>query len=230
MKRISTITLAGLVGAVIVAAGTSAAVSGPERYDPDPNASHVIVEGTSSMHDWEMEGHIIEGSLIFQAADLSSLWASGGTVPRPLTPTVHVEIPVTSLKSGKRGMDKKMYEVLKAQTHPVITYRLESVELKTQQISQEGGAEESRTIETTGILAVAGTERTVEIPMQVRRLSNDRLEITGEISLRMTDFGIDPPTAMLGMLRTGDAVTVRWRWALTLHPRESSSDKDQGAS
>ena len=51
--------------------------------------------------------------------------------------------------------------------------------------------------------------------MQVRRLSTDRLEISGDTSLRMTEFGIDPPTAMLGMLHTGDIVHVRWTWIVT---------------
>jgi hypothetical protein len=34
------------------------------------------------------------------------------------------------------------------------------------------------------------------------------IRTTGRLALKMTDFGVDPPTALLGTLRTGDEVTV----------------------
>jgi len=71
-----------------------------------------------------------------------------------------------------------------------------------------------RIIETSGILSVGGSERVLDIPMRVNRPSEDRLAVTGETELKMTDFGVKPPTAMFGMLKTGDMVTVRWTWTL----------------
>ena len=138
-----------------------------------------------------------------------------GSSSQALSPTVRVEIPVTSLVSGKRGMDEKMHEALKSKTYPLITYRLQSAKIITRQAAQADDA--VLAIETTGVLTVAGAERAVDLPMHVRRLSEDRLEVSGEASLRMTEFGIVPPSAMLGLLQTGDTVTVRWTWALVPH-------------
>ena len=200
----------------MIVALAAAEAMGAERYDSDPASNHLTVEGTSTVHHWAVRGHMIQGYVIFHEGEPSGLWATSDSVPRRLTPAVHVEIPVASLKSGTRGMDKKMSVALKAQSHPMITYQLESAEVTSRQTAQENSSQGPLTIETQGTLTVAGMERPVRIPMQIRRLSKDRLEVSGKTSLRMTDFGIDPPTAMLGVLRTDDTVQVHWTWVLVL--------------
>lgn len=42
----------------------------------------------------------------------------------------------------------------------------------------------------------------------VAEREQDRLRVKGSVALLMTDFGIAPPTAMLGMLTTDPKVTV----------------------
>ncbi len=41
------------------------------------------------------------------------------------------------------------------------------------------------------------------------------LSIATKTPLKMTDYGMTPPTAMFGMIRSGDAVTVEVTWKLT---------------
>ena len=198
--------------AVFIAARAAAQTSGFERYESDTAASRVTVQGTSTVHHWMVEGRVIQGSLILSESDRVLLWTNTDSASVALTPTVHVEIPVASLKSGKRGMDETMQTALKAQAHPTIAYHLEAA--KPQTVPPEDGPGGTVTIETRGVLMVAGAERTVDVPMRVKRLSHDALEVSGETALRMTDFGVDPPAAMLGMLRTGDTVHVHWTWVL----------------
>jgi polyisoprenoid-binding protein YceI len=204
----------GLLLAAIITAGGWAQSSAVERYDADLAASRLTVEGTSTLHHWTVAGNSIGGSLIVSEQDLVSLWEHSGLSTQPLTPTVRVEIPVTSLTSGKRQMDDKMHEALKAKTHPTITYRLESARIPPRQTAQTEDTGEHLAIDTTGALTVAGVARTLDIPMRVRRLSENRLEVSGDTPLRMTEFGIEPPKAMLGTIRTGDTVRVHWTWVL----------------
>ena len=220
MRHIPLITAAGLLFAAIIAAGVSAETSETARYDSDIASSRVTMEGTSTIHDWTVEGRVIQGELIVHELEPSSLWTNNDAASQALTPTprVHIEIPVGSLKSDKSGLNKKMYEALKAQAHPMITYRLETAAIKTGRTADEDDSGVVLTVDTRGVLTVAGVDRTVEIPMQVKRLPDDRLEVSGETSLRMTDFGIDPPRAMLGMLRTGDTVHVHWTWVVVRRP------------
>ena len=207
MKRAFMTTAALLIVAVVA---TPARAAPSQRYEPETTSSHLAVEGTSTMHDWEAAGNVIGGYLILSESDLTSLWRKSASLPQKINPTVHVEIPIGSLKSGKSGLDKKMYETLKAQTHPVITYQMKTAELKPDPNTSKTDTEGKITIETKGILTVAGEEGTVAIPMQIRRLPNSHLEVRGETTLYMTDFGLTPPKLMGGLLRTGNEVHVKW--------------------
>ncbi len=214
MRRAQLIRAAGGLVAAILTAAAPPESCGAERYDADLASSRVTIGGTSTLHDWHAEGHHVGGYVLVQEGELASLWTDSGPSLQKLAPTVSVEIPVTSLTSGKRGMDDKMHEALKAGAHPLITYRLESAKLTGRQAAQAESEDGSLMIDTTGVLTVAGVEQTMDIPMRIRRLPDHRLEISGDTSLRMTEFGIDPPKAMLGTIRTGDAVRVRWTWVL----------------
>ncbi len=217
------LTTAALLAMAVAITPARAAPS--QRYEPEAASSHLAVQGTSTMHDWEAVGDVIRGHLILSETDLASLWARGISSLEKIAPTVRVEIPVESLESGKSGLDKKMHETLKARTHPVIAYRLEAAELKPGRNASETDTEEQLAVDTKGVLTVAGESRAVEIPMQIRRLPNSRLEISGQTTLRMTDFGIDPPKLMMGLLRTGDEVRVRWKCVLI--PTANASPNEQ---
>jgi polyisoprenoid-binding protein YceI len=58
-----------------------------------------------------------------------------------------------------------------------------------------------------GVLQVAGVEREIALDLAIER-GDATLSVRGEVQLLMTDFGIKPPKAMLGMLRTDPKVTV----------------------
>jgi hypothetical protein len=42
------------------------------------------------------------------------------------------------------------------------------------------------------------------------------LTVTGKVDLLMTDYGITPPKAMLGMLKTDPKVTITFETVLTV--------------
>jgi polyisoprenoid-binding protein YceI len=183
------------------------------------------VEGTSTLHEWTVEGEIIQGEVIFHEIEPASLWTNSNAGSQTFAVTVHVEIPAESLKSDKSGLDKKMYQALRAKTHPLISYRLEAAEVLAGLTINHEDAKKSLVVHTRGILTAAGVERQLDFPMQIKQLSDDRLEVSGETSLKMTDFGIDPPTAMLGLLHTGNTVRVRWSWVLARSPVQDYDDQ-----
>jgi len=66
-----------------------------------------------------------------------------------------------------------------------------------------------------GGLAVRGVERPVTFLARVR-LRDDRIWVRGESRIRLTDFGIKPPSRLF--FRVGDDVTIGFD--LTLEPSE----------
>ena len=108
-----------------------------------------------------------------------------------------IAIPAATLSSPKEGLDKNMHKALKVTVHPDITFRLSRLE----------GADASGAIRGVGVLKIAGVEREVALALKTLR-TEANFTVTGEVQLLMTDFGITPPKAMMGMLKTDPKVTV----------------------
>ena len=107
-----------------------------------------------------------------------------------------IAIPAATLSSPKDGLDKNMHKALKVQEHPDITFRLVRVEPGI------AGA-----LKAIGMLKIAGVECEVAITLKTLR-KDSTLTIKGDVPILMTDYGIKPPTAMMGMLKTDPKVTV----------------------
>jgi polyisoprenoid-binding protein YceI len=112
-------------------------------------------------------------------------------------------VPVRSIKCGSGKMDDNLYKALKADDAPQISYILGSFDVQP-------GADDSYTLKTVGSLTIAGTQKTVNMDVTTKRLADGSLRAEGELPLLMTDFGVKPPTALLGTLRTSNEVKVKF--------------------
>lgn len=178
--------------------------------------TRIEVQGSSSLHDWHVTTTHVDGSLNLRAVAFAEPWA-----PTPAAAAdddrraVHISLSVDSLRSAKSGLNKKMYEALQRETHPVITFEL----VQAQAQDSDGELVESLAapcvLAGIGRVTVAGQTAAYEMAIPVRPGTNGTLVMAGTQQLKMTDFGIDPPTAMMGILKTGDSVTVAYEWTVT---------------
>ena len=187
MKRILITALA----LAVFLAGVAAA----DRFTP-ARGSLIRIEGTSTLHDWKMEGTTIDGRI---TAPSLSLWKNDAS-------DVSVAIPVKSIKSEHAKMDKLMAEALKADTNPAIRYQLTSAALVQLNPTIQ--------LDTRGKLTIAGVTRDIAMQVNGTLEADGGYVLTGQIPIRMSDYGIKPPTAMMGTIRTGNDVKVTFRWAV----------------
>ncbi len=159
----------------------------------------MTIKGTSNVHDWESSVEKVTGTAKVTFDDNGALHIEACTV----------NIPVTSIKSTKGSiMDKKTWKALKSDEYANIKYQLTDF---GNLVKSSNGF----TTNTTGKLTIAGKTKTVNISVKGRELDNGSIEITGSKALKMTDYGIDPPTALLGAMTTGDDVTIEFRVILS---------------
>lgn len=149
---------------------------------PFTAASRMWVDGTSTIHDWTIETQRVDGRIHAKGAVIDS---------------VSMTIGVRSLKSGKSGMDDKVYEALQATRHANIHVRAGRVDLTTG----------SGTVQAT--VTIAGTTKTLPVTV-TRTVNGTTASYTGRIAFNMTDFKVSPPAAMLGAIKAGDAITLRF--------------------
>jgi polyisoprenoid-binding protein YceI len=175
------------------------------KYTGKPG-SEVKIDGTSNIHDWTVKGQIISGSMEVSPAFDKDL----KTLAPP--PKVDVTIPVRSLKSGNKKMDEVMQEHMNIKDHPSIKYSLTGMTLKSEPKTPNGPAE----FTSTGDLTISGTKKSIEMPVTIERVDGGNLKVKGNITLKMTDFGIKPPAPALamGLIKTGDEVKLAIEWVL----------------
>jgi hypothetical protein len=201
-----------------VAAGVPWAAPGPVvRYAALSRAgltNLVRIEGTSSVHEWQVEGHLIGGSAEFAQGFPARLSAAAAG---PVEAKVSAFIPVRSLKSVEKdgrlysdAMDEIMYGKLLESANKRITYSLTSLTPKAP--PAEGTA--SLVYEATGSLCVAGVTNIITMPVTVSPDPGGALQFAGSVKVNMTDFKIDPPSPSLGgvSIKTGDEVTLKFVW------------------
>lgn len=191
MRRIlAAIALFSLIAGVVLA----------DRYTAS-KGSWVRIEGTSSLHDWTVESTSINGDLT--TAPFSQ-WVNGQA--RRIDSAATVSIPVISIKSEHKKMDKLMAEALKSSTNPTIRYELSKAVL-----ANPGS---KFVLNTGGKLTIAGVTRDVDMQVTGVRDTTGAWVFTGQLPIRMSDYGIKPPTAMMGTIKTGNDVRITFRWAI----------------
>lgn len=163
----------------------------------------MTIQGTSSMHDWESDVTEVNGAGLLEAAN--------GTIAG--ISELSLEIPVKSIKSGKGStMDNKTYEAFKSEEHPTITYKL--TEVKSIMKESDGYL-----LKTVGDLTMAGSTRSIEMDVHAKSLGSGDWQFEGAKALKMTDFNMEPPKALMGTLKTGDEVTINF--SINMKPSRS---------
>lgn len=171
--------------------GLSAAVG--QTLKVDNKASNLTIAGTSTLHDWIIDARQLQGT-----AQVSE------TGDKLKIESLQLQVPVKSLDSGKGAMDKNTYEALEADKHPQIQFQLTDV----LEVTEEADCYQ---VKARGKLSIAGTSKTVS--MQVKATVKDGVQFSGSLPLKMTDFNIDPPTAVFGTIKTGDEITINFNVA-----------------
>jgi polyisoprenoid-binding protein YceI len=189
LARTSQLIILFVFGATVLLAQTAKGLL------PYENRAHqMVIEGTSNLHDWQTK--VFRLNLKAQFAVENNLVNTVGTVV--------LTADARSIKSDKGSiMDGKTHDALKTEKHPNITFRLK-------QIQSLEMANKVTEIKTTGDLSIAGVTRPVNMTVYTKLLPNNEIEVWGSYKLKMSVFGIAAPTAMMGSIKTGDEVIVRF--------------------
>lgn len=161
--------------------------------------SKLWVEGGSNLHDWSCKASSVDAAIEVDDAFFKTKTVSATSLKK-----VQVKVPVRNLKCGNGKMDNNLYKALKADDAPEISYSLATFDVVP------GATTDSFTVKAVGALTIAGSEKTLTIDVTAARLPDGSIRAEGALPLLMTDFGVKPPTALLGTLRTDNKITVKF--------------------
>jgi polyisoprenoid-binding protein YceI len=176
--------LRGILVALVVLIATNV-VSAQDKFSV-ADESKIVVQGTSTIHDWETKVTEFSGGGVFAI--------NSQTIE--LVNNFQLSIPVKSLESGKKGMDNKIYEALKADKAPHIQFQFRDA-----QFTSPGK------VTVKGKMTIAGKSKDVQLVSDYR-VDNGNIIVKGTHSMKMTEFDIAPPTAMMGTVKAGDQIQI----------------------
>ena len=150
---------------------------------------NLLVSGTSTLHDWDMKE--AKG-----ACDATFTFNAAGQI-NGLT-SLSVTIPAEGLKSEHTGMDKNAYKALKTDKNPNIYFKLTSAT-----VSPDG------TIKCVGKLTIAGTTLETDLVTTSKMNADKSITVSGKKNISMKDFKMEPPTFMMGTIKTGNDIVLK---------------------
>jgi hypothetical protein len=163
------------------------------------NGLNLVVSGTSTLHDWDMKSS--QGSF-----DASFTFNATGAVTG--ITGLSFTTPASALKSGKDAMDKNAYKALKTDKNPNISFTASSATVTSVNATDF-------TVKAVGKLTIAGAPLDAEIVATGKLNADKTITVTGAKNISMKDFGMTPPSFMMGTIKTGNDVTLKFDLKLT---------------
>jgi polyisoprenoid-binding protein YceI len=114
-----------------------------------------------------------------------------------------ITVLVANFDCGHKPMTKDLRETLKGDEFPKITFRLVSASLASGQLTGDGA-----TAKAVGFLTIGGETREVDITSTVIPQDDNQFRVFGSRRLLLTDFGIEPPTKLLGLIKVRNEIDV----------------------
>jgi hypothetical protein len=164
----------------------------------------VTIHGTLSIRNWvetvgEVTGEMKAGPHAGGGTDLSS---------------IRITMVVRSIRSDMgKTMDNNTYKALKAEADPEITFRLGAPVT----VTAAGGKRQP--IALAGQLTLAGVTRPTTLWINELNIGADSMRFVGEQTIKMTDFGVKPPSALFGTLKVGPVLTINFITVFTIEPK-----------
>ena len=152
------------------------------------------VSGNSTIRGWTCE---VSGT--------AAVTAGGGEAATGFSSGVQgvtLTVPVAEFTCPNEEMTEHLMDAMRPDEFGEITFQMDSYE-----VTSNGAT-------ATGSLTILETTETVAVPMTLTE-SGGGAAIEGEVRLDMTDYGVEPPTVMLGMLRVRPQITIEFTGTVT---------------
>ena len=174
--------------------GTTTFPIAPKPIDLQPE-SRLWFSGTSTVRSFECSATEIDAKV-----DALPDAANGVLNGDKSVTAVELRVPTNRLDCKNGTMNEHMLKALKAKENPSIVFKLDTYEL----------AKVSDAVRVTlnGTLTMGGVDRSITMMANATPGPLGALRVTGTHELKMKDWGLKPPTLMLGTMKVDERITV----------------------
>lgn len=182
-----------LIAAIICLAATQLVMAQTTYKLATGQDVYIKVLGTSNVHDWIMMSTVMESKGEFTG--------NGETITA--VRAFSFQLAVKSLKSEHASMDSRMYKSVNESKYPNISYKLTSATVTP-------GQKGKYLIASKGELTIAGTTQPISMEVTASPNFDNSITIKGFKKIQLTDYGIKPPSFMLGTMKVYNDLTIEF--------------------
>jgi polyisoprenoid-binding protein YceI len=167
--------------------------NGQQPYKLDISKSSLKITGTSTVHDWTMIAGQYDCTVDVQLNENKDLKISN----------LQFLCKTASITSEHSLMNDKTHEALKAKQFNEITFGTSN----DQSVVVNGGTIKGL---LRGNLQIAGQNIPSNLPFNGVIDTDGHVRVKGDVKIKMSTYKIKPPTAMMGTIKTGDEVNIKY--------------------
>ena len=157
--------------------------------------SRLWISGTSTVRSFECSASTFDANVESVPGAATAVLAGEKAVS-----AVEIRVNTERLDCKNGTMNEHMLKALKAKTNPTIVFKLASYDLAKQ-------AEAVR-VTLNGTLSMGGVEKPISLTANATEGTSGMLHVVGTHELRMSEWGLKPPTLMLGTMKVDERVKV----------------------
>lgn len=192
MKLYQRISITSILCGLLITAASFSLSDGTNTKYRSSNLG-ISIKGTSSLHDWEMKSS--QGK-----CDVEFVLGTNDKITG--IKSLKFDLDATTIKSEHKIMDNNTYKALKTKTNKNISFVLTSGSVTSSDAN-------AYLVKAIGNLTIAGKTLKTDVAATAKYNAADKsFTISGSKKMKMTDYGVTPPTAMLGTIKTGNDITI----------------------
>jgi polyisoprenoid-binding protein YceI len=166
----------------------------PQEFVLVPALCRIGFDAKSTLHDFSGVTSSVEGRFRADLHDPQAGWQG------------EVKVRAATLTTGIDGRDANMRDLLEVERHPEICFAIDRLEAAADGIDCQAQTVRG---EIAGRMTIRGQTRALAMPVTIEVDHQKRVVINGQAKLRLSDYGITPPS-QLGVISMQDEVVV---WA-----------------
>lgn len=164
--------------------------------------SRLWIEGRSNVNQFECQAENYSGeALLPELENQTTLLTQASELL-----FVKIDVEVDSIDCGQKKMNNDLRKALKADSFPEITFVFEEANV----LSEPQTLDDAFEVEVHGLLTIAGNTRKISFLTDAYYQNEQRVRAVGKTTINMTDFGVEPPSALMGLIRANEELTVNF--------------------
>jgi polyisoprenoid-binding protein YceI len=116
-------------------------------------------------------------------------------------------VPTKGLDCDNSKINSDLCDALKAEKYPYIKVNVHDATLLEGALDVKG---RSGKIRANATITITNQSRKVALDVKATRLESNRVRLVSSKTLKMTDFGVEPPSVLFGLIRVRDDITINF--------------------